>query len=336
MKLITLIILLLLSLISNAAVVRLKDTITIKGVRSNPLVGYGLVVGLNGTGDGENNVTNSALQEMLKKMGMDPSKELTSKNVASVIVTAKLPPFARVGQKLDISVSTIGDASSLAGGTLLVTTLRGGDKKAYAIASGNLSIGGLKSGSHFSTIALIPNGGIVEREIKSNFNLKKSLRLNLNNPDFTTAARIERIINQGLGGKFATARDSGTIDLIVPINYQRKIVPLISILENYKVNIDQKAKIIINERTGTVVAGGNIILHDVTISHNNLTIQIGNIAEGGEDQKSTGSVYHVEKKTTLSDLAKALNAFGTKPEDLIAIFQALKSNGALIGDIELI
>lgn len=311
---------------------RLKDIATIKGVRENPLIGYGLVIGLNGTGDSGGEITNNSMKKMFQTLGLDPVQEASSANVASVIVTAKLPAFARTGQKVDVTISSIGDSTSLAGGTLLVTPLKGGDGKVYAIANGALSIGGLKQGAKFATSAAIPGGATVEQEISHSFNDKKSIRFALNSPDFTTAARAVKTINENLGGKFASASDSATIDLIIPPNYQRRVVDLIAILENYRVNPDQKAKIVINEKTGTIVAGGDITLNKVAISHGDLSIQVG----GEEDGAGKGSLFMLEKKTTLKDLVQALNAIGTSPDDLISIFQTLKRNGALIADLELI
>jgi flagellar P-ring protein precursor FlgI len=320
---------------SYAAQSRLKDIVTIKGVRENPVVGYGLVIGLNGTGDGGGEIVNNSLKLMFQKLGLNPQREVSSKNVASVIVTAKLPAFARVGQKIDITVSSIGNASSLAGGTLLVTPLKGGDGNVYSVASGQISIGGLVKGAQFPTTGLVPNGAIVEREIPLEFDKKNAVRLSLNNPDFTTSARVEKILNEELGGKYAQARDSSTIDLIIPAQYQRNVVQLMAIIENYKVYTDQAAKIVINERTGTIVAGGEIQLHPVAISHGSLSIEIkGEGAAGGGDKPK--KLYYMDEKTSLNDLVKGLNAFGTTPEDLISIFQALKRNGALIADIELI
>lgn len=314
---------------------RIKDLVQVKGVRENPIIGYGLVIGLNGTGDGGGEITNKSLLKMFQKLGLNPQKEIGSKNVASVIVTAKLPPFSRLGQKIDVHVASIGDAKSLAGGTLLVTPLKGGDGKIYAIANGQISIGGLDKGKKFPTNGIVVNGASVEREIPYQFSKKKFLRLGLKNPDFTTAARIERILNKELGGKFAQAKDSTTVDLIIPLNYRRKIVQLMAIIENYKVVTDVKAKVVINERTGTVVAGGDVVLHDVAISHGDLTIQIE--GDGGGDGKKGGkSFYHMKENTTLKELVKGLNAFGVTPEDMISIFQALKKNGALIGDLEFI
>ncbi len=310
---------------------RLKDLVTVKGVRENPLIGYGLVIGLNGTGDGGGEITNTSLKKMFQTLGLNPQREVTSKNVAAVIVTGKLPPFGRMGQKIDVTVSSIGDAASLAGGTLLVTPLKGGDGHIYAVASGALSIGGLEKGKKMATTARIPDGGVVEKELDLAFNDKKAIRLAINNPDFTTAARIEKTINQELGGKYATATDSTTIDVIIPTFYERKVVELIALIENFKVVSDTQAKIVINERTGTLVAGGDIILKKSAISHKDMVVEVK-----GEDNNSKTSIIAVESATTINDLVKALNAIGTSPEDLISIFQALKQNGSLIAEIELI
>lgn len=313
---------------------RLKDIITVKGVRSNPIIGYGLVIGLNGTGDGGGEIIDNSLRRMFQKLGLNPQREIASKNVASVIVTAKLPPFARMGQKLDITVSSIGNSASLAGGTLLVTPLKGGDGKIYAIANGAVSIGGLNQGGKFPTTGGIVNGAVVEREVTKGFDKKKSLRLSLKNPDFTTSARIEKVINQELGGRYANSRDATTIDLVVPVHYQRKVVQLVALIENFRVHTDVIAKVVINERTGTIVAGGDITIKPVAISHGSLTIEVKGEEAGNADKPSR--LYFVDKKTTLNDLVKSLNIFGATPEDLISIFQALKRNGALVGDIEMI
>lgn len=321
-------------LIANSfAANRIKDIADIKGVRDNPLVGYGLVIGLNGTGDGGGEITNNSLKKMFQTLGLDPVQEVSSANVAAVIVTAKLPPFGRIGQKLDVTISSIGDASSLAGGTLLVTPLKGGDGKVYAVASGALSIGGLTQGAKFATTGTIPQGGTIEREVDMNFNEKKSIRLSLKSPDFTTAARVVKTVNENLGGKFASASDSATVDLIVPPHYEKNLVNLVAIVENYRINQDNKARIVINEKTGTIVAGGEITLNEVAISHGDLVLQVGKQADKGAQ---AGSLFLVERKTTLKDLVNALNTIGTSPEDLISIFQTLKRNGALIAELEFI
>jgi len=334
MKKILLALTLILSQAAYSAPSRLKDLVTVKGVRENPIIGYGLVIGLNGTGDAGGEITNTSLKKMFEKLGLNPKSEITSKNVAAVVVTAKLPPFARVGQKIDLTISSIGDASSLAGGTLLVTPLKGGDGNIYAVGAGPLSIGGLKKGAKFATTGTIPSGATVEKEVLTEFEKKNSLRLSLNNPDFTTAARIEKVINEELGGKFASAKDSTTIDLIVPASYERNIVQLMAVIENFKVNADRAAKIVINERTGTIVAGGDVMVSPVAISHGDLTIEVKD--DGGSKGGKPNTVYYMEKGTSLNELVKSLNAFGVAPEDLISIFQTLKRDGALVGDIELI
>lgn len=312
---------------------RIKDLVSVKGVRDNPLIGYGLVIGLNGSGDGGGEITNTSLKKMFQTLGLNPQKEISSKNVAAVIVTAQLPAFGRVGQKVDVTVSSIGDASSLAGGTLLVTPLKGGDGHIYSVAAGPLSIGGLKKGAKMATTARIPGGAVVERELEISFNDKRSLRLALHKPDFTTSARIEKVLNQELGGKYATATDATTIDLIIPSQYEKKVVELLALVENFRVIADAPARIVINERTGTLVAGGDITLRKVALSHGDLMVEV----KGGENPSGKPQAFHlIEKAATLNDLVKSLNAIGTSPEDLISIFQALKQNGALVAEIELI
>lgn len=306
---------------------RFKDILSIKGVRENPLIGYGLVIGLNGTGDNGGEVTNNSIKKMFKTLGLDPAKEVESKNIASVIVTAKLPPFSRVGNKIDITVSSIGSADSLAGGTLLVTPLKGGDGKVYAIASGALSIGGIKESTKIRTSGFIPSGATVERELDYNFDKKKSLRLSLNHADFTTAARIVKVINSELGGKYAEAKDSSTIDLLIPPSYSRSVVDLVAILENFQVETDQNAKIVINEKTGTLVMGGDIKIKEFALSHKDINIQINGESKG---------VGHLKQAASLKDFVNALNSLGVQTQDMISILDAMKKNGSLNAEIELI
>ena len=326
---------------------KIKDLVSIKGVRDNPLIGYGLVIGLNGTGDSNSNVANASLSRMFSSLGINLQQEVTSKNVATVIVTAKLPSFARLGSRLDITVSSVGSAASLGGGNLLMTPLKAADGHVYAVASGAVSIGGIKKGrGKYATVGVVSGGAIVEKEIQLDFNKKKLIRLNIHNLDFTTAARIEKVINSNLGGKFAIASDAATIDIVVPPHYHRRVVPLISIIENFEVSPGNKAKVIINERTGTIVAGGDVLLRNVAISHGNLTIEINDTLDEGrsvssvqgsaEKNKSKGSIYLMEDKTSLSNLIKALNSLGAKPDDIISIFQTLKKNGAISGEVEFI
>lgn len=310
--------------------VRIKDLVTIKGVRENPIIGYGIVIGLKGTGDSGGEITSTSMKKMLQSLGLNPKAEVVSKNVAAVVVTGKLPAFPRVGQFLDVTISSIGDASSLAGGTLVVTPLKAGDGQVYAVAQGQVSIGGLEKGSKITTNGRIPNGATVEKELATEFNSKQALRLALKQPDFTTSARIAKTINTELGGKFATAKDSGTIDLIIPNYYERNVVELLGIVENFSVIPDQTAKIIINEKTGTVVAGGNIVIKSVAISHKDMVLKVD-----GDDAKSTNT-HSMPETSTIDELVKVLNSLGATPDDLISIFQALQKNGALSAEIELI
>lgn len=317
----------------NESGVRIKDLISIKGVRSNPLIGYGLIIGLNGTGDGGGEITNSSLKRMFQKLGLNPSQEISSKNVAAVIVTANLPPFARVGQKMDVNVSSIGDASSLANGTLMVTPLKGGNGEIYAIATGSITLGGNKAGGKFGTSGKIIQGAIVEKEIDFNFAHKSGLRFSVNDSDFTTAHRIQKTINTQLGGIYAQAIDATTIDLIIPTQYQRKVVELVSIIENFKVFPDYKTKIVINERTGTIVAGGDVTISQVALSHGDLSIEVKN-EEGGEAGNTVEKVFEIKDTTSLGDLVKALNTLKVSSDDLISIISALKALGAINGEIQ--
>lgn len=321
--------------IQSAKAARIKDIVRIKGVRENLLIGYGLVVGLKGTGDSSADVTGKALLRMFNKMGLNIETEVKSKNVASVVVTAKLPAFARAGQKMDVSVASVGDAGSLEGGTLLITPLRAGDQQVYAVAQGAVSLGALTDGgAKFVTNGRVPMGAIVEKELPGEFANKKALRLNLDEPDFTTVARVARVINTELGGKYATASDQSTIDLIVPFSFDGNAVELMAVLENLTVNTDTRARVVINEKSGTVVAGGKVRIKNVALSHGDLSIQVG---EGKPAKKGEGKkVLEIQNTTNVSDLTKALNELGVSPKDLTAIFQSLKAAGALEGDLEVL
>lgn len=320
---------------SSAA--RLKDIATVKGVRENILIGYGIVVGLKGTGDSSTDVTGQSLARLFGKLGLDVqgNAAVKSKNAAAVIVTAKLPPFARVGNGIDVTVSSIGDAGSLEGGVLLVTPLRAGDQNVYAVAQGPVSIGSIADGTtkNFPTVGRVVSGATIEKDVDNNFAGKKNFRLSLHNPDFTTAARVATIINGELGGKFASARDSGTIDVVVPFNYEGNSVELLATLENVQINVDSRAKVVLNERTGTVVMGDHISISPVAISHGDLAIEIKAAAAGGAPKQ--GKVLELQSAANVSDLVKALNTLGVQPKDLTAIFQTLKQVGALQADVEI-
>lgn len=317
----------------DARAARLKDIIQVKGVRENLLIGYGLVVGLKGTGD-SSAVTGQSLVRMFKSMGLEVKDQAGSKNVASVVVTAKLPPFARAGQKLDVEVSSVGDASSLEGGQLLVTPMRAGDQQVYAVAQGAVSLGSVANGSQttFQTVGRVPGGGLVEREVTGEFSNKRALRLNLKDADFTTVARVSTLINTELGGKYATSTDANTIDLIVPFSFDGNAVELMAVLENLTVNVDAKAKVVISERTGTVVAGGDVRIRAVALAHGDLTIQVegAKSAKKGEGKK----FVEIQKTASVGELVTALNSIGVAPKDLTAIFQALKRADALEGELE--
>lgn len=318
---------------SDAA--RIKDIATVKGVRENILIGYGIVVGLKGTGDSSTDITNQSLARLFGKLGLDLANNASvkSKNAAAVIVTAKLPPFARVGTAIDVTASSIGDASSLEGGMLLVTPLRAGDQSVYAVAQGPLSIGSSADGTskNFPTIGRIVSGATIEKDLDSNFAAKKSLRLALNNPDFTSAARLAAVINGELAGKYATARDSATIDIVVPFNYEGNTVELLALLENMTVHLESKAKIVLNERTGTIVMGDHIIISPVALAHGDLSIEVKGAPKGAKPQHIT----QLQSGASISDLVKALNTLGVQSKELTAIFQALKESGALQADVEL-
>ena len=314
---------------------KIKDIATVKGVRENILIGYGIVVGLKGTGDSSTDITSQSLSRLFTKLGLDiqNNASVKSKNAAAVIATASLPPFARIGNKLDITVSSIGDASSLEGGMLLVTPLRAGDQNVYAVAQGPVSIGSVADGStkNFPTVGRVVAGATIEKDLDNNFAAKKNFRLALHQSDFTTAARMSLLINGELGGKYASARDSGTIDVIVPFNYEGNTVELLALLENINVNVESRAKIILNERTGTVVMGGSIQILPVALSHGDLAIEV----KGGGKGAKAEHVAEFKSEASVSDLVKALNTLGVHPRDLTAIFQSLKQAGALQADLEI-
>lgn len=315
---------------------RLKDIATVKGVRENILIGYGIVVGLKGTGDSSTDITSQSLTRLFSKLGLDiqNNANVKSKNAAAVIVTAKLPPFARVGSSLDVMVSSIGDAGTLEGGVLLVTPLRAGDQNVYAVAQGPVSIGSIADGTskNFPTVGRVVSGATIEKDLEGNFAEKKNFRLALHVPDFTTAARVTNVINGELGGKFASARDSGTIDVVVPFNYEGNSVELLALLENINVNVDSRAKVVLNERTGTVVMGEHIQITSVALSQGDLAIEVKGAPKGTKPEHLT----EFSSGATVSNLVKALNTLGVQPKDLTAIFQSLKSVGALQADLEIL
>jgi len=348
----------------SGSAARIKDIANIKGVRSNQLVGYGLVIGLNGTGDKDDKFTVRSISEMLEKMGLTVKPDdIKADNVASVIVTAKLPAFARAGSRIDVLVSSIGGADNLQGGTLLFTPLKGADRRIYAIAQGPVSTGGFKVGGksgggvqkNHPTVGRVAGGALIEREIKTDFANKTKLVLSLHNPDFTTASRTVSAINKTLAAEIARTPDSGTIEVDIPPEYDGNIVGLVTVVENIGVNPDMYARVVINERTGTVVMGADVRLSTIASAHGSLSIQIRestNVSQptafssGGQTVAAPESdimvkehrvpIYVLESGVSIGDVVRALNALGVTPHDLIAIFQAIRAAGALQAELEII
>lgn len=316
---------------------RLKDIANIRGVRGNQLVGYGVVVGLNGTGDSKSEFTNKSIERMLDRLGVKvQGKDITSKSVAAVVITANLPPFARAGNKIDVTVSTLGDATSLKGGTLVQSPLRAADQQVYVVAQGSLLVGSAGSGGVIETSARLPNGGMIERDIGQEFASRKMFRMTLHNPDFTTAARVVKMINKELAGKYATALDAGTVDLVSPAPYEGKGVELLALIESLDVNPDQAARVVVNEKTGTVVIGHEVKISRVAISHGDLTVKVG-LANGEAASKKDGeSIMVMDESANVGDIVKSMNKLGVSPKDLITILQSIKAAGALHGDLEIL
>lgn len=316
----------------RAHAARVKDIANVRGVRDNQLIGYGIIVGLKGTGDSKSEFTSKSVARMLDKLGMKlDDKDVASKNVAAVVLTGSLPAFARAGNKLDITVNSIGDASSLAGGTLLQSPLRAADQNIYAVAQGAVLVG-TGSDSH-ATVGRLPNGAIIERDVAEDFTSRKMFRLTLHNPDFTTAARLAKRINMDLSGKYATAKDAGTVDIVVPFSYEGRAVELLASIEALEVTPDTRAKVIVNEKTGTVVIGDTVRISRVAISHGDLAVRIDSAKGKGKDGDR---VAVFDSGTSVGDLVKALNQIGITPRDLITVLQNIKAAGALQGELEIL
>lgn len=341
---------------------RLKDMASVKGVRSNQVIGYGLVVGLRGTGDKSGTrFTTQSLRSLLSKMGIsiDPNS-IRVANVAAVMVTASLPPFARTGGTIDAVVSSVGDAKSLEGGMLLMTPLLGNDGQIYAIAQGAVSIGGFSvegGGASVSqnhpTVGTLVGGAIIEREIAYSLVGKQDFEIALHQPDFTTAERTARRINEAFSESVATARDAGTVDLTIPDAYLDNVVGFLSKVELLEVVPDKRARIILNERTGTIVMGDAVRISTVAVAHGNLTVIINRTNQvsqpgpfsNGETARLQNTEIEafeersrltvIEQTVSIGELVRALNAMGTTPTDLISIIQAIKVSGALSADVEM-
>ncbi|MBL7545740.1 MAG: flagellar basal body P-ring protein FlgI [Bdellovibrionaceae bacterium] len=323
---------LLLNFFAEAA--RLKDIASIRGVRENQLIGYGIVVGLKGTGDGKNEFTSKSMARLLDKLGVKlDSAEVQSKNVAAVVVTATLPAFAKAGNPLDITVSAIGDSGSLQGGTLLQTPLRAGNEQVFAVAQGTVVISGDGGKDVHTTSGRIPNGAIIEKDVQSDFSSRKMFRLTLHNPDFTTAARSVLTINRELGGQYASAKDAGTIDIVTPFGYENKGVELLATIESIQINPDSRAVVIINEKSGTVVIGDKVKISKVAVSHNGISVKVGD--SKGKGKGGDEKIALIEG-ASVGDLVQNLNKVGITPKDLITLLQAIKAAGALHGELEVL
>jgi len=350
---------LLLFMPASAYAERIKDLASIAGVRDNPLLGYGLVVGLDGTGDqtGQVSFTEQSLRSMLTQYGVTvpPEVKLQPKNVAAVSIHAVLQPFAKPGQKIDITVSSLGNSKSLRGGTLLMSPLRGADGQVYAIAQGNLAVGGLGvSGADGSSLVInvpsvgrIPSGATVERAVPSPFAETERVIFNLHSPDFTTARRVEDAINSALGTTEAQALDAVSVSVRAPQDISKRVA-FVGYLEEITLEPGKgPGKIIVNSRTGTIVIGSHVTVGPAAVTHGSLTVTISenvqvnqpNPLAGGETvitpetdiavSVEDSRMFELERGTTLSDIVQAINSVGAAPGDLVAILEALKQAGAL-------
>jgi len=345
---------------------RVKDLIEIEGIRDNMLVGYGLVVGLNGTGDSLKNApfTQQSIQTMLERLGVNTrGQTMQTKNVAAVMVTANLPAFAGSGSRIDVSVSAMGDAKNLQGGTLLVTPLFGADGQTYAVGQGPVAVGGFSAQGDAASVTRgvptagrISNGAIVERETGFHLAGMENLKLSLHNPDLTTATRIAQAVNTYLGGNMAVASDPSNVQLRVPANYPNGVMGLLTDIEQVKVDPDQPAKVVIDEQSGVIVMGADVRISTVAIAQGNLTIRVEETPQVSQPSpfSNTGTTTTVPRTqiqiddskgnkmavlhqgVALQNLVDGLNALGVGPRDIISILQAIKAAGALQADIQVI
>ena len=345
---------------------RIKDISSFEGVRDNLLIGYGLVVGLDGTGDDLDSsvFTRESLIGMLQRLGVNARDEdLDTDNVAAVMVTANLPAFARQGSRIDVDVSALGDAESLLGGTLLVTPLLGADGEVFAVAQGPVQIGGFTAQGNAQSVTKgvptagrIPNGAIIEREIGFELRELDAVKLSLRNPDFTTAQRIAEAINAYVGAAAAASLDSGTVQLQVPERYRGNMVAFLTDIEQLPIRTDQPAKVVIDERSGVIVMGEKVRISTVAIAQGNLTIRVTETPQVSQPSafSETGDTVVVDRTeieideegerrlgivgsgVSLQELVNGLNALGVGPRDMITILQAIKAAGALQAEIEVL
>ena len=343
---------------------RVKDMASIAGVRSNQLAGYGLVVGLDGTGDKQTVFASQSLKNMLAQYGvaLPAGVILRPKNIAAVMVHAELPSFSKIGQTIDITVSSLGNAKSLRGGSLIMTSLRGADGQVYAIAQGNLIVGGFGvQGSDGSKVTVnvpsvgrIPNGASVERAVKNPFATMEKIQINLNRPDFTTAKRLTDVINRTLGPNTAHSLDASSIEVTAPKTLSQR-VSFVSYLENLEFKPGAApARVIINSRTGTIVIGNKVRVYPAAVSHGSLTVTIANTTEVSQPNPLSGgttettqnsdievtqegsSMFLFPKGVSLNQIVRAVNNVGAAPGDLVAILEALKEAGALSAELVVI
>lgn len=349
----------------DAEAARLKELVDVQGFRSNHLVGFGIVAGLGGTGDDPNSfLARRPLATMLRNLGSDVDPiEIKARNVAMVMVTASLPPFARAGVDIDVTVSAIGTAKNLQGGTLITTALKGVDRQIYAVAQGQLMVGGYEVASTLSgslnrknhvTVARIPGGAIVEREVAQSLP-KKELVLALKEPDFTTASRVAQAIDAKIGAKSASVRDPGAITVTIAETWKERVVELVATLEAIDAIPDGPARVVIDERTGTIVVGSNVTLGPAAIAYGGITIRVSESfgvsqpeafsARGRtavinnseiDVKEQDGEMHALPAAPTVGAVTEALNGLGVKPRDLVPIFQALKAAGALRAEIQVL
>jgi len=347
---------------AESAPTRIKDIAKVQGVRSNQLIGYGIVVGLAGTGDSKEDVKQSIRNTLLTFGITVPANDLKLDNSAAVMVTATLPPFVREGDTIDVTTSSIGDADSLQGGTLLQTPLRAADGKVYAVAQGPVSTGGFVAGNggggggaqkNFPTVGITPNGAIVERTVEDDLGVGGKISLSLYNPDFTTAARMAASINAQYGG-IATAANPGRIDINIPAYFRGNVVGFVATIEELPIVPDNRARVVVNERTGTIVMGGEVAVNECAITQGGISIRVTKDQQAVqpdplsygttivtnntnvEAEEDLASTVVVPATANISDIVGALNAVGATARDTISILQAMKAAGAIHADLEII
>jgi flagellar P-ring protein precursor FlgI len=352
-------------LTTNADAIRIKDLASFEGIRDNQLMGYGLVVGLNSSGDSDQTKFQiQSVMNMLERMGITTSLKdnIKTKNVAAVMVTANLPPFAKQGNRLDVLVSSLGDAKSIAGGTLIMAPLKGADNQVYAVAQGSILTNSFAFGGqgataqkNHPTAGRIPNGALVERELPNTLVGKSVINLNLHEADFTTASRIIAVVNDKFKGPVATSKDPGSVTLTIPESYANRAVEFVAALERLEVKPDVQAKVVLNERTGTVVMGESVRMSTVAVTHGSLTLVIKEtpqvsqpapLSKTGETKvvpetdlkvaEESRQLMVMPEGASIGDVVRALNLLGVTPRDMISIIQAVKSAGALQAELSII